>query len=280
VLNPPPLSIQPISRTPGLFWQVVGGSAESTLVPVTGSVHRYVPPTAVTRGSEAGHPTVGNGKSLAPLGLPNESMIATVTLWPWLPAAYSGERLYEFSIEAGLKQRRAAGTALAQSAWVGGVMLPLSHCASLKVGSGVGSAIAAVCPVAPDGARASAATARTAADGRRLDRHGAARIVRRVTRRAGIAGHVSPHTLRYAFITAALDAGIPLRDVQEAAPHADLRTTMPYDRARTSLDRHATSSPLLHRRSSEEGRDCNRCPARRGCCARAVTSPPERSWRG
>ena len=34
-------------------------------------------------------------------------------------------------------------------------------------------------------------------DGRRLDRHGAARIVRRVTRRAGIAKHVSPHTLRH-----------------------------------------------------------------------------------
>ena len=39
---------------------------------------------------------------------------------------------------------------------------------------------------------------------------------------------------------AALDAGVPLRDVQEAASHADPRTTMRYDRARTSLDRHAT----------------------------------------
>ena len=80
----------------------------------------------------------------------------------------------------------------------------------------------------------------TAGDGRRLDRHGAARVVRRVTRRAGIAKNVSPHTLRHAFITAALDAGVPLRDVQEAASHADPRTTMRYDRARTSLDRHAT----------------------------------------
>jgi site-specific recombinase XerD len=79
-----------------------------------------------------------------------------------------------------------------------------------------------------------------AGDGRRLDRHGAARIVGRVTRRAGIAKHISPHTLRHAFITAALDAGVPLRDVQEAASHADPRTTMRYDRARTSLDRHAT----------------------------------------
>ncbi len=40
--------------------------------------------------------------------------------------------------------------------------------------------------------------------------------------------------------TAALDAGVPLRDVQEAASHADPRTTMRYDRARASLDRHAT----------------------------------------
>jgi hypothetical protein len=43
-----------------------------------------------------------------------------------------------------------------------------------------------------------------------------------------------------AFITAALDAGVPLRDVQEAASHADPRTTMRYDRGRVSLDRHAT----------------------------------------
>jgi integrase len=33
---------------------------------------------------------------------------------------------------------------------------------------------------------------------------------------------------------------VPLRDVQEAASHADPHTTMRYDRARTSLDRHAT----------------------------------------
>ena len=37
-----------------------------------------------------------------------------------------------------------------------------------------------------------------------------------------------------------LDAGVPLRDVQEAATHADPRTTMRYDRGRGSLDRHAT----------------------------------------
>jgi integrase/recombinase XerD len=79
-----------------------------------------------------------------------------------------------------------------------------------------------------------------ARDGRRLDRHAAGRIVRNTARRAGIGKPVTPHTLRHAFITAALDAGVPLRDVQEAASHADPRTTMRYDRGRGSLDRHAT----------------------------------------
>jgi len=64
--------------------------------------------------------------------------------------------------------------------------------------------------------------------------------VRRLARKAGINKPVGPHTLRHAFITAALDAGVPLRDVQEAASHADLPTTMRYHRARVSLDRHAT----------------------------------------
>jgi integrase/recombinase XerD len=79
-----------------------------------------------------------------------------------------------------------------------------------------------------------------AADGRRLDRHGAGRIVRKTARRARIGKTVTPHTLRHAFITAALDAGVPLPDVQEAASRADPRTTIRYDRARGSPDRHAT----------------------------------------
>jgi integrase/recombinase XerD len=79
-----------------------------------------------------------------------------------------------------------------------------------------------------------------AADGRRLDRRGAGRIVRKTARRARIGKSVTPHTLRHAFITTALDAGVPLRDAQEAASHADPRTTIRYDRACGSLDRHAT----------------------------------------
>ena len=45
--------------------------------------------------------------------------------------------------------------------------------------------------------------------------------------------------LRAAFIMAALDAGVPLREAQIAARHADPRTTTVYDRRRQDLDRHA-----------------------------------------
>jgi integrase len=61
----------------------------------------------------------------------------------------------------------------------------------------------------------------TTSSGQRLDRHAEGRIVRRVARKAGLVKKIGPHTLRHAFITAALDAGVPLRDVQEAASHAD-----------------------------------------------------------
>ena len=81
------------------------------------------------------------------------------------------------------------------------------------------------------------------AKGGRMDRHAADRTVKRLARRAGIAKRISPHSLRHSFITAALDAGVALRDVQEAASHADPRTTMRYDRGRGSLE-----SRYLHRR--------------------------------
>ncbi|MGA8725202.1 MAG: tyrosine-type recombinase/integrase [Acidimicrobiales bacterium] len=75
-------------------------------------------------------------------------------------------------------------------------------------------------------------------DGQRLDRRTAHRWVRSIGKRAGL-GVVHPHMLRAAFIMAALDAGVPLRDVQIAARHADPRTTTIYDRRRENFDRHA-----------------------------------------
>jgi integrase/recombinase XerD len=49
-----------------------------------------------------------------------------------------------------------------------------------------------------------------------------------------------PHDLRHAFVTLSLDSGASLRDVRDAAGHADPRTTRQYDRARHNLDRHPT----------------------------------------
>lgn len=72
----------------------------------------------------------------------------------------------------------------------------------------------------------------------RLDRRTAHRWVRSIGKKAGL-GVVYPHMLRAAFIMAALDAGVPLRDVQIAARHADPRTTTVYDHRRENFDRHA-----------------------------------------
>ena len=67
-------------------------------------------------------------------------------------------------------------------------------------------------------------------------------LVRRTARHAGIAtwAKLSPHSLRHTAITLALDAGAPLRDVQDFAGHRDARTTRRYDRAREDLDRAPT----------------------------------------
>lgn len=57
-------------------------------------------------------------------------------------------------------------------------------------------------------------------DGQRLDRRTAHHWVRSIGKRADLRP-VHPHMLRAAFIMGALDAGVPLREVQVAACHAD-----------------------------------------------------------
>ena len=74
--------------------------------------------------------------------------------------------------------------------------------------------------------------------GKPIDRRDVYRMVRRIATTAKIPRHISPHSLRHAAITNALDAGVPLRDAQILARHADPRTTEHYDRARGNLDRH------------------------------------------
>ncbi|MGX7678690.1 tyrosine-type recombinase/integrase [Jatrophihabitans sp. DSM 45814] len=75
--------------------------------------------------------------------------------------------------------------------------------------------------------------------GTRMDRHAATRRLRHLQASAGVRiARMHPHMLRHTFVTTMLDAGVDLRDTQIAARHADPRTTMRYDRARTNLDRH------------------------------------------
>jgi site-specific recombinase XerD len=72
-----------------------------------------------------------------------------------------------------------------------------------------------------------------------VNRKSAALTVQRLCRKAGIKKNVTPHGLRHSYVTACLDAGVPLRDVQIAARHSDPRITARYDRARHNHDRHA-----------------------------------------
>lgn len=83
-------------------------------------------------------------------------------------------------------------------------------------------------------------------DGEAMNRHQAARAVRRLARAAGITKTISPHSLRHTMVTISLDAGVPLHVVQDAAGHLSPETTRRYDRARHALDGHATYALAQH----------------------------------
>ena len=61
-----------------------------------------------------------------------------------------------------------------------------------------------------------------------LTRQGLYKIVQRHARSAGLAGRMSPHTLRHTFATHLLAGGCDLRAVQEMLGHADVATTQLY----------------------------------------------------
>ncbi|MEU1518305.1 tyrosine-type recombinase/integrase [Streptomyces sp. NPDC005811] len=80
----------------------------------------------------------------------------------------------------------------------------------------------------------------TTASGRRWSEPEVWTHLRVLARRAGLpqADSIKPHALRHGFITDALDSGVPLHEVQDAAGHRDPRTTQRYNRRRGRLDGH------------------------------------------
>ena len=66
--------------------------------------------------------------------------------------------------------------------------------------------------------------------GARLSRQSAWAVLRQGAERAGLTGHLSPHTLRHSFATHLLEGGADVRVVQELLGHASVTTTQIYTR--------------------------------------------------
>ncbi|GAA3455893.1 site-specific tyrosine recombinase XerD [Dactylosporangium matsuzakiense] len=94
--------------------------------------------------------------------------------------------------------------------------------------------------------------------GGRLDRKEVRRLLRRLARAAGlpdaVADQLTPHTTRATYVTSALEAGVPVRDVQYAVGHASPVTTEGYDRSSLSPDREP-GFPLLRQYKTGRNRD-------------------------
>ncbi len=72
--------------------------------------------------------------------------------------------------------------------------------------------------------------------GRALSSQAIDKRLKRLAQHAGLTRRVHAHLFRHGAVTCALDAGVPLREVQDFARHADPRTTRRYDSHRQSLN--------------------------------------------
>lgn len=104
--------------------------------------------------------------------------------------------------------------------------VPLSHRTAWAVGAAIGDRTTGPLLVTRNGLR--------------LDRRGAAHIVARVVRAAGITKRITPHSFRHTFVTMALAAGQAERDIAISTGHSDTRMVAYYDRNRENISRNST----------------------------------------
>lgn len=84
--------------------------------------------------------------------------------------------------------------------------------------------------------------------GVRSDRDNATHLTQRYLRKmvkkyacqVGLSEKVTPHSARATFITEALNAGVPIEQVQNTAGHKNITTTKMYDKRRISYRESAT----------------------------------------
>lgn len=85
--------------------------------------------------------------------------------------------------------------------------------------------------------------------GGRLSRQTAWQIIADSSEKAGLAGHISPHTLRHSFATHLLEGGADVRVVQELLGHSSVATTQIYTLVTVDALReiYATAHPRARR---------------------------------
>jgi len=94
--------------------------------------------------------------------------------------------------------------------------------------------------------------------GQRLTRQGLWLIVKEYVQEAGLAPHVTPHTLRHSFATHMLNRGADLRNVQHLLGHASLSTTQVYTRVSSERLREIYNEAHPRAREAAEERPAER----------------------